>query len=150
MRRIGLFGLALMFLFFGIIGTLMFFAEESQAQDKCAKYYGKGYCVDYIKERLGKRPSGNAGTWKPNIAIKDVKPGDVAIFSSPGVGHVAIVERVIYERNTANPFEVEISEKNWGSASSNKDERDCYVTKNFNIVTRRTVRVSTVKGFWRP
>lgn len=130
--------------------TLDYFTVETCAQDKCAKYYGKGYCTDYIKERTGKKQSGNAGTWRGNIQVKEIRSGDVAIFGSPGVGHVAVIERVIYERNTDKPYEIEISEKNWGGASSNKEERDCYVTKMFNQIGRRTVRVSNVKAFWRP
>jgi surface antigen len=128
------------------------FASFSYGQkNKCAKYFGKGYCTDYIKQKVGKKPSGDAGTWNGNIDVKDVKPGDVAIFSSPSpTGHVAIVEKVIYERNTDKPYEIEITEWNWGAKSSNAEEVACYVTQKFNIQTRRTVRVNTVKAFWRP
>ena len=124
----------------------VFPAGSSFAKD-CSKYFGKGYCVDYIQHRLGKRPRGNAGTWSPNINNKDVKAGDVAIFSSPApYGHVAIVERVIYERNTDRPFQVEITEWNWGATMV---DRDCAVTNMFGKTSRRTVLVSRVKGFWR-
>lgn len=117
------------------------------AQD-CSKYMGKGYCVDYIKERLGSRPRGNAGTWNGNINPRDVRPGDAAIFSSPRPwGHVAIVERVIYEHNTATPYQIEISEWNWGPKMV---DAGCAVTNKFGQLTRRTVRVNTVKGYWRP
>lgn len=127
------------------------FVQNSYAQDPCAKYYGKGYCVDYIQQRLGKRPRGNAGTWSPNIDAKTVKAGDVAIFSSPAPwGHVAIVERVIYERNTDKPYQIDISEWNWGIASTKPEERACAVTQKFGKPTYRTVRVTTVKGYWRP
>lgn len=150
MKKIGVFSLVMVLGVLGLLFSQDYFTIETCAQDKCAKYYGKGYCTDYIKEQTGKKQSGNAGTWRGNIQVKEVRQGDVAIFGSPGVGHVAVVERVIYERNTDKPYEVEISEKNWGSASSNAEEKACYVTTKFNQVTRRTVRVSTVKGFWRP
>lgn len=150
MKRLKLVGLVVTYIGIGFALTLDSFTVETCAQDKCAKYYGKGYCTDYIKEQTGKKQSGNAGTWRGNIRVKDVKKGDVAIFSSPGVGHVAIVDRVIYEHNTDKPYEIDISEKNWGSPSTNAEEKACYVTKMFNKVSRRTVRVSTVKAFWRP
>ena len=118
----------------------------------CKKYFGKGYCVDYIKQRVGKKQSGNAGNWRGNINnIKEIRPGDVAIFSSPApYGHVAVIERVIYERNTDKPYQIEISEMNWGRTSANTEEKNCAVTQMFNQVSRRTVRVTTVKAFWRP
>lgn len=136
---------------FTVFLLTVFLSIESFAQDKCAKYYGKGYCTDYIKARLDTKQSGNAGTWSSNINIKDVRQGDVAIFSSPSpFGHVAVVERVIYERNTDKPYQVEISEWNWGTASANADEKACAVTTMFAKSSRRTVRVTAVKGFWRP
>ncbi len=134
------------------IFALDYFTVETCAQDKCAKYYGKGYCTDYIKQRTGNKQRGNAGTWTTNIQTKEVRQGDVIIFKSPGVGHVAVVERVIYERNTDKPYQVEISEMNWGRASSDAEKKACYVTEMFNQVGRRTVKVSdsSIKGFWRP
>ena len=121
--------------------------RETYSQD-CRKYLGKGYCTDYIQQRLGRRPRGDAGTWTPNIDVKSVQPGDVAIFSSPRpYGHAAIVERVIYERNTDKPYQVEISEWNWGARMV---DAACAVTDMFGRTSRRTVRVTAVKGFWRP
>lgn len=114
----------------------------------CQKYFGKGYCTDYVKQRLGRKPSGDARSWTPNINPKDVRPGDAVIFSSPApYGHVAVVEKVIYERNTATPYQIEITEWNW---SGTYVDRPCAVTSMFGKVTRRTVRVNTVKGYWRP
>lgn len=132
-----------------ILSTFLFSDSYNEAycQD-CSKYLGKGYCVDYIKQRVGRRPGGNAGTWKPNIEAKKVQSGDVAIFSSPSpYGHVAIVERVIYERNTDKPYQIDISEWNWGATMV---DRSCAVTNMFGKTGRRTVRVNTVKGYWRP
>ncbi len=135
----------------GIFVVTFVFTGVSYAQNSCAKYFGKGYCVDYIKQKVGKKPSGNAGTWEGNVNVKDIKVGDVAIFSSPTpYGHVAVVESVIYERNTDKPYQIEITEWNWGLPSSNKEEKACAVTQKFNTLPRRTVRVNTVKAFWRP
>jgi len=144
MKRLTIFALASLAIASGL-------ANSSPAQDPCARYYGKGYCTDYIQQRVGRKPRGNAGTWSSNIDPKTVRPGDVAIFSSPAPwGHVAIVERVIYERNTDRPYQIDISEWNWGSASSKPEERACAVTQKFGKPTYRTVRVTTVKGYWRP
>jgi surface antigen len=133
---------------FALVLGANFLTVASFAQNKCAKYFGKGYCVDYIKNRVGKKQSGDAATWSGNIDPKSVQPGDVAIFNSPApYGHVAVVERVIYERNTDRPYQVEISEWNWGAQWVDKD---CAVTNMFAKQSRRMVRVNIVKAFWRP
>lgn len=123
-------------------------AAANAQQNPCAKYFGKGYCTDYIERRTGKRQRGNAGTWSSNIQKKDVRAGDVAIFTSPGVGHVAVVEKVIYEHGTDRPYQVEISEWNWGTM---KDPA-CSVTDHFGRTRsrNRVVLVSSVARFWRP
>ena len=134
---------ALVFLFLAMTSSVF-------GQD-CRQYLEKGYCVDYIKQVKRKKQSGNAGTWSSNIDAKSVQPGDVAIFSSPApYGHVAIVEQVIYEKNTDKPYQIKISEWNWGSASSDANKKACAVTTMFNTQSTRTVRVNIVKGYWRP
>lgn len=131
-----------------ILSIAIFVLNSDAIGQNCNKYFGKGYCTDYVKLRLGRRPTGDAGTWRPNINPRDARPGDAVIFSSPApYGHVAVVERVIYERNTATPYQIEISEWNW---SGNYIDRPCAVTSMFGKATRRTVRVNSIKGYWRP
>lgn len=138
-----------------LIGLVIFggLAVQVNAQDPCSRFYGNGYCTDYVKNRLGTKPSGNAGSWNPNVNPRNVRPGDVVIFTKPGrTGHVAIIERVIYEHNTATPYELDISEWNWGGTSSNALEKQCVVTQKFGKRGTRTIRVNRpdIKGYWRP
>ena len=120
----------------------------------CEEFFKrKGYCTDYVEQRTGKRQRGNAGTWKGNIPKDQMRAGDVAIFSSrrvPPVGHVAVIERVIYKANTAIPIQVEISEYNWGRMRPEPKERACSVTFKFGEKNVRTISVSAFDHVWRP
>ncbi len=117
-------------------------------QDPCASYYGKGYCVDYIKQRLGTRPFGDPAKWRANVQTKDVRVGDAALFSSPTPwGHVAIVERVVYRHNTAIPISIDISEWNYGPSWTNKR---CAVTNKFGTVNRRNVSITSAERILAP
>jgi surface antigen len=115
--------------------------------DPCAQYYGKGYCVDYIMQRFGHKPSGNASTWPANVSDKsNVRVGDVAIFRSAanGVGHVAVVENIHLKNGT--PDSIDVSEMNYGSGLDN-----CSRTNKFGVkTTRNNVAITSVSGFWRP
>ena len=44
----------------------------------------KGYSVDYIEHKTGKRQPGLAPRWKGNLALAEVQAGDVVISSIPG------------------------------------------------------------------
>jgi surface antigen len=115
--------------------------------DPCAQYYGKGYCVDYIMQRFGHKPNGNASTWPANVSDKsNVRVGDVAIFRSAanGVGHVAVVENIHLKNGT--PDSIDVSEMNYGSGLDN-----CSRTNKFGIkTTRSNIPITSVSGFWRP
>lgn len=116
-------------------------STECLSSDPCSIYYGNGYCTDYVGHRLGEgyRQGGNAGTWSGNIDSSDVRYNDVAIFNSPGVGHVAVVDSV-------NGESVTISEWNWGAGWI---DENCSVTTKFGILNTRTISMSDVDRFWR-
>ena len=114
--------------------------------DDCSKYYGKGYCVDYIQQRVGRRPRGDAAKWPANIKNDDVRAGDVAIFRSMGggYGHVAYVERVNLDRNR-RPTSINVTEMN---ARGPLDK--CARGPEFGKATPGNYSISKVSGFWRP
>lgn len=122
---------------------IMFTATSGFGADVCAKYYGKGYCVDYIKLKAGKKQSGNAENWYSNISKSKVKAGDVAIFS---YGHVAYVDSVNKDKKK-NVVSVNISEWNYGSKYTDKY---CRVTNMYGKKGKRTLALSSVTRFWRP
>lgn len=130
-----------------IIYLVILFNFDANAGD-CDKYIGKGYCVDYIKNKIGEKQSGNASQWKGNIQnIKEVKKGDVVIFPNlaGGLGHVAYVESV--NKNNNNILSINISEKNYGVTMVNKS---CGVTNMFNKIGYRTIKIEDVGRVWRP
>jgi len=120
--------------------------KGSAVVDDCAKYYGKGYCVDYIQQKVGRRPRGDAATWPANINNNDVRRGDVAIFRSMGGGHghVAYVESVNLDRNR-RPTSINVTEMN---AHGPLDK--CARGPDFGRVTNGSYNFSKASGFWRP
>ena len=108
----------------------------------------KGYSTDYIEQKLGKRQPGLAGSWRGNVTLAEVAPGDVALirFSTPGALHAALVERV--RRNDAGqPVALQVSEWNWGKIV----EPRCLVTENFGrLAPTRWAAVDSVAHVWRP
>lgn len=145
--------------------TLLLSASLSFAD--CSFYHGKGYCTDYIKNKIGKKPGGDASSWPNNIGDKsNVKKGDAALFSN----HVAYVEKVNtkkacdkkgknckeiadsvnisewnYSKNNLTPS---ACEKKFGKGHTNCI--DCIVTDKFGEKTyRNSVSLNSVKGFWR-
>lgn len=121
--------------------------SQQQKKEDCSKYFGRGYCVDHIQNKVGRKPKGDAATWP--ATVKDnyqVKVGDTAIFRSAarGVGHVAYVEKVNFQNG--KPYSIDVSEMNYGRGLDG-----CSRTDKFGIVTyRKDVLISSVSGFWRP
>lgn len=108
----------------------------------------KGYSVDYIEQKLGKRQPGFATMWRGNVPLKDVQPGDVLLihFSAPGALHAALVEEV--RRLADGTVEgIRVSEWNWGRMV----DRRCFVTENFGRpAPPRWVDPEAVEAVWRP
>jgi len=122
-------------------------SSQKQKKDDCSQYFGRGYCVDHIQNKVGRRPRGNASTWPANVKDNyQVQVGDTAIFRSAaaGVGHVAYVERV--NSKNGRPFSIDVSEMNWGRGLD-----ACSRTDKFGVVaSRNNIPISSVSGFWRP
>ena len=139
---------------FAVLGIILMLATltgsvtstPTSAAD-CSRYFGRGYCTDYVALRIGKRQRGDAGSWQANRSSNQGQPGDVFIQHIGNFGHVGVIERVLYRPYTAIPAAYEVSEMNYGPIWV--DSR-CAVTNNFGRVTRRIVPVSAVAGIWHP
>jgi len=117
------------------------------AQDPCARYYGQGYCTDYVNSRISQRQRGDAGSWPSNMPNTAVEAGDVAIFRR--INHVAYVENVVRRNADGQAMTVGISEMNFSSTRDPNAPRSCLVTSNFGVRTTRTISVNDAV-FMRP
>lgn len=116
----------------------------------CSKYLGRGYCTDYIQQRLGRKPSGDAGTWPGNTSVASIRQGDVAIFNVGSYGHVAYVEQVIADKS-GKPTHIRVSEMNWAPVLPGAENQKCAITSNFGkVTTRPAVPIAAVARVWRP
>lgn len=98
---------------FGLAFVLSFSNAAIGASDPCQKYYGKGYCTDYVNKMIGEKIRGDADRWRANITAAEVKEGDVAIFRSKK--HVAFIEKVVRRDDRGRAVRIRVSEMNWGS-----------------------------------
>jgi hypothetical protein len=134
-------------------GAAFLLGGKALAQpDPCTRYYGNGYCTDYVNQKIGKRIRGDAASWPANIQRIAVQAGDVAIFRR--INHVAYIEAVT-ERGTMIPYapgkyptQLRISEWNYGPRDTSAP-RECLVTTKFGQVTTRTGAFSDAE-FMRP
>ncbi len=138
-------------LILGIVMTLAAMTgptpPAATAAADCSRYFGRGYCTDWVAQRTGRRQRGDAGSWQANRGVDQGEPGDVIIQRIGSYGHVAVIERVQYRPYTAIPAAYDVSEMNFGPRMVNAP---CAVTNYFGRVTYRTVKVSAVAGVWRP
>jgi len=120
---------------------LMIGGEAAAQGDPCARYYGRGYCTDYVNSRTGVRQRGDAKDWPSNIGRLQVQSGDVAIF--PRQNHVAYIEAVtewgtrIPSARDKYPVRLRISEMNYPGPLDPSAPRSCFVTVNFGKVNTR-------------
>jgi hypothetical protein len=114
--------------------------------EKCAQWIArKGYSVNYIEQRTGKRQPGFANGWVSNIDRDAVRPGDVAIFAQ-WRGHTGYVEKV--ERDASGkPLRILISD--WNRPAKWVDE-ECVITEAFGKLNTWWVNASEVTRYWRP
>jgi hypothetical protein len=122
----------------GLAGAALGAAPNAIAQDPCSKYYGKGYCTDYVNSKIRKRQRGDAKDWPSNQDKYWAHGGDIAIFRNEN--HVAYVERVTQRYSDGRTREVEISEWNYGRGWT---DRQCLVTSNFGKKTVRKINVTS-------
>lgn len=110
----------------------------------------KGYSLDYIEQRTGKRQPGQPPSWKGNVQPDAVQVGDVVIASVQGD---AAAQRVAYVEEVAAgsdglAYAVFVTEWNQGKQYLDKD---CLVTNLFGQTgSKLRVPLNTVLRVWRP
>jgi len=110
----------------------------------------KGYSLDYIEQRTGKRQEGQPPTWKGNVKPEAVQVGDVVIAQVAGdvaAQRVAYVEEVSAGTDGL-AYAVFVTEWNQGRQML---DRDCLVTNLFGQTgSKLRVPLNTVLRVWRP
>jgi len=110
----------------------------------------KGYSLDYIEQRTGKRQEGQPPTWKGNVKPEAVQVGDVVIAQVAGdvaAQRVAYVEEVS-AGSDGLAYAVFVTEWNQGRQML---DRDCLVTNLFGQTgSKLRVPLNTVLRVWRP
>jgi|ERR1700693_265776 len=127
--------------------SLQLMAIKPPTPDPCAQYYGKGYCVDYVRAKLTAlrkgTPPGNPAAWPKDSKTPMVGSAALLDFARP-YGHVAWVESV----DTKNKM-FSVSQWNFGNAWINAS---CAVTNMFGKVNYSTYSFTDprVLGFYYP
>lgn len=110
----------------------------------------KGYSLDYIEQKTGKRQEGQPPSWKGNVKPEAVQVGDVVIAQVSGD---AAAQRVAYVEEVAAgsdglAYAVFVTEWNQGRQMLDKD---CLVTNLFGQTgSKLRVPLNTVLRVWRP
>lgn len=125
-------------------------ANGTGSAHDCSQWLArKGYSVDYIQMKTGKRQGGMADAWRGNVEPNDVEPGDVVLTPIRDKGqrlHAAYVEEV--RRNTdGNVAAVFVTEWNLGKYV----DEPCLATDHFGRDSgKRPVPIEAVVRVWRP
>jgi len=124
-------------------------AQSANFLKDCQQWIDKkGYSSDYIEQKLGKRQWGLPGSWRGNVAVRDVQAGDVVLIAltAAGAQHAAYVEEV--RRNPDGAVNgIRISEWNWGPMTNAR----CLITENFGkLAPERWIDAGSVAAVWRP
>jgi hypothetical protein len=111
----------------------------------------KGYPVDYIEQKTGKRQPGYAVDWKGNIKPDEARVGDVAIISRTyqdgrTVDNAAYIDSVEPSVGGSGAF-VTVSAFNQGRGRW--VDQECHVGVNFGRVVQERVPLSSVVRVWR-
>jgi len=136
--------------------ALVIQAPARPAQASCEQYLGKGYCIDYVRQKYPNIPLPRVGAeggpldWlsNPGALQKGQEPrvGAIAVFDLPNVprGHTGIVESLTPDKRS-----FVVSQWNYGSGWVNKA---CLVTDAFAKTTTTSWQTSDtrVKGFIYP
>lgn len=127
--------------------------DGPQWRERCKPWIErKGYPVDHIELKTGKRQAGMAATWKGNVKPEQVQVGDVAIRSltvEDGrtiqvAGYVEAVEPA----SAGSEIFVTVSAMALGGRTL--VDAECFVTETFGQVSRARVPLSAVLRVWRP
>ena len=63
-----------------LLGSNPVHAQSASFIRDCQKWIDKkGYSTDYIEQKTGKRQSGLASSWRGNVRVQGIQPGDVVL-----------------------------------------------------------------------
>jgi hypothetical protein len=122
--------------------------------ERCKRWIErKGYPVDYIEQKVGKRQPGFAPSWKGNVKPDEARAGDVAIISwhtRDGLSGVraAYIEEVEPPVSGSGAF-LKVSGFMQGMGRAWVDQ-ECLVGEHFGRVVHTRVPLSEVVRVWRP
>lgn len=123
------------------------FLDFNNGSQSCSAYLGKGYCTDYVYQRIGKRQRGDANQWSGNVSVTEGRAGDVGVQLIGKFGHVFVIEGPSYKPYTSILNGYVISEMNFGPKWVNQA---CGVTNLFGVKTTRIIPLNQVARIWRP
>jgi hypothetical protein len=111
----------------------------------------KGYPVDYIEQKTGKRQPGFAVDWKGNVKPDEARVGDVAIISRTrpdgrSIDHVGYIESIDPPQGGPGAF---VRYSSMGQGGTRWVDQECYVGDNFGKVTHEREPLSSVVRVWR-
>jgi hypothetical protein len=123
--------------------------------ERCKRWIDlKGYPVNYIEQKVGKRQPGFALDWKGNVKPDEARAGDVAIIgwhSADGLSGVKVVyiEEVEPPASGSGAF-VKVSGFELGTGRRRWSDRECLVDAGFGRVGQIRMPLSEVVRVWRP
>ena len=126
-------------------------AQGTGSQRDCSEWVAKkGYSVDYIQMKTGKRQRGMADTWRGNVEAKDVQPGDVVMTPITEKGRRLHTSYVAEVRRNADGSAAAVVVTDWNRLGKYVDE-PCLVTDHFGRESPpRTIGIESVVRVWRP
>ena len=123
--------------------------NSGRVEAECKEWVDKkGYSVDYIELRTGKRQEGMAREWRGNVELGEVQPGDVVMeWLKAGNGQRAEFVEEIKRDAAGKPTAVRVSEWNLGKMVNER----CHVTEDFGRLSKpRWIAMDLVLRVWRP
>lgn len=127
--------------------------DSPEWRERCKAWIErKGYPVDHIERKTGKRQPGMAVSWKGNVAPEQVQVGDVAIRTSTldngrtiqVAGYVEAVEPA------AAGSESFVTLSAMGVGGKQAVDAECFVTDTFGQEIQMRTPLSAIVRVWRP
>lgn len=127
--------------------------DSPQFRERCKQWIErKGYPVDYMEQKTGKRQPGFAASWKGNVKPEEVQVGDVVIRSGTTdegrafqiAGYVEEVEPAVGGSG------IFLTVSAMGMGGRQWVDKECWVTETFGQVSRTRIPLTAVVRVWRP
>lgn len=127
--------------------------DSPEWRERCKQWIErKGYPVDHIEQKTGKRQPGMAVSWKGNVPPERVQVGDVVIrtttLESGRTIQVAGYVEAVEPASAGSETFVTLSAM--GVGGKRAVDADCYVTDTFGQLIQMRTPISAVVRVWRP